>query len=127
MTQDIAEPVVPPCAEDGQKAEESIGETFARLYADGRAYADAELAKQKLRASILAGGIRDAAILAISALLLLFAAIIAFLVGLVIALPPALGPIGAAGAVLGGALLLTAILLMFAKSRIGRMNRTLRP
>ncbi len=108
---------------DGQ--EESIGESFARLYADGRAYAEAEVARQRLRAGIAGAAMRDAAILGIIALMLLFAGVVALLIGLVIALSPVLGPFGATAAVVGGALILALILLLLAKARITRMKKAI--
>lgn len=141
MTQDIAEPQTSSRAEDseiegiepidieetGAEEEESLGQSFARLYADGRAYAQAEAERQKLRAGILAGGVRDAAILGVVAITLLFAAIVALLVGFVLALAPIVGALGATGIVFGSTLLIVILLLMLAKSRIGRMKRDLRP
>ncbi len=128
MTQETAEPAALPHIDGDEAASEpGVGESFARLYADGRAYAEAEIAKQKARAGIVAGAVRTVAVLAVVAIVLLFAAIVAALVGLVLALTPVLGALGATGAVFGGTLLVVLLLLLLAKFRIDRMNRDLRP
>lgn len=101
----------------------SIGESFARLYHDARAYAGAEADRQKLRARIVAAGVRDAAIFGTVALMLLFAALVALLVGLILTLAPALTPLGATGAVLGVTLLIALVLLLMAKARVDRMRK----
>ncbi|SCW91402.1 hypothetical protein SAMN02927924_04014 [Sphingobium faniae] len=124
MTQEPAETVEAPQT-DGQ--DESIRDSITRLYADGRAYAEAEVERQKLRAGIAVAGVRDAAILGGLALLLLFGVVVAGLVGLIFGLTPALGPLGATGAVLGGTLLVILILLLLAKARIGHMKRAMKP
>jgi hypothetical protein len=124
LTQEPAETVETPQT-DGQ--DESVRDSIARLYADGRAYAEAEIERQKLRAGIAAAGARDAAILGAVALMLLFGVVVASLVGLIFGLAPALGPLGATGAVLGGTLLVILLLLLLAKARIGRMKRAMKP
>ena len=110
-----------------QKQEDSVRAAFAKLYADGRAYADAEIERQKLRASIVGAGVRDATIFAAVGFLLSFAGLIAFLVGMVLMLTPALGAGWAALVVFGVSLLLTLALLLLAKSRISRMRRAIKP
>lgn len=106
--------------------EDSIRATFARLYADGRAYTQAEIDRQKLRAGIVGAGVRDAAIFAAIAIMLVFAALVALLVGAILALSPAWGPLGATGIVVGTALLVTVALLLMAKARISRMKKAAR-
>lgn len=106
---------------------ESLGHVFHRLYADGRAYAQAEAERQKKRATLIGLGVRDAVILGAIALMLLFAALVALLIGLVILLAPVLGALGALGAVVGGALLVVLLLLLLAKARIGRMKKAIAP
>jgi type III secretory pathway component EscS len=106
--------------------EESVGESFARLYQDGRAYVQAEADRQRLRAGIFGAGLRDAAILVLVALMLLFATLVALLIGLIIALSPALTPLGATGAVLGAAMLVALALLWLARARISRMRKAAR-
>ncbi|AEG48244.1 hypothetical protein Sphch_0549 [Sphingobium chlorophenolicum L-1] len=109
-----------------EEQDESVRGTFTRLYADGRAYAEAEVARQKLRAAIVGAGVRDAAILAVVAAMLVFAAIVAGLVGAVLALAPLLGTGWATGAVFGGTLIVALLLLLIAKGRIDRMKKAVR-
>ncbi|MFZ2996738.1 hypothetical protein [Sphingobium sp.] len=108
-------------------AEESVKDVFARLIADGRAYAAAEADKQKLRAAVVAIAIRNVAIFAIIALMVVFAGIIVLLVGMVIALTPHIGALWATLAVFGGSLLAAIILLLLAKASIGRMKKAIAP
>ena len=114
---------------DGQPdgaPDESVREVLARLYTDGRAYAQAEVERQKLRAGIAGAGVRNAAILGIVALMLLFAAIVTLLIGLVIALSAMIGPLWATLAVFGGAVLIAVLLLLLAKGQISHMLKTIK-
>ena len=117
----IAEP-----PETGDEHEDGVRATLGKLYTDGRAYADAEIERQKLRVGIAGAGIRDAAIFATFGFMLSFAGLIAFLVGMVMALSPHLGAGWSALAVFGATLLVTAILLVLAKARISRMRRAIK-
>lgn len=124
MTQEPAETVATPQTEGD---EESVRATFTRLYADGRAYAQAEAQRQKLRAGIVGAGVRNAAILGIVALMLLFAAIVTLLIGLVIALSATIGPLWATLAVFGGSVLIAVLLLLLAKGQISHMLKAIKP
>lgn len=104
----------------------SVRETFARLYSDGRAYADAEIERQKLRVGLASTGIRDAAIYGVAGFLIVFAGLVAFLVGLTLVLAPYLGAGWAAVAVFGSSLLVAFVLLLLAKARITRMKKAIR-
>jgi hypothetical protein len=106
--------------------DESVRDAFSRLYADGRAYAQAEVERQKLRAGIVAIGVRNAVIFAATTIMLLFAALIACLIGAIIALTPYLGAGWATIAVAGGSLLVAVILLLFAKGQIGQMRKAVK-
>jgi hypothetical protein len=103
--------------------EDSVQAAFARLYADGRAYATAEIGRQKLRAGIVSAGVRDAAIMAVGGLVLAFAGLIAFLVGLVLLLTPHLGAGWAACLVFGCSLGVALLLLLMAKARFSSMKK----
>lgn len=118
-------PVAEPSAQ--AEADDSVRAAFSRLYEDGRAYASAELEKQKTRAGIVAGAVRTVAICAVTALILVFAAIVTLLVGLVFALAPTVGPLLATVIVVGVALAMAIILLLVAKSAIGGMKKALTP
>lgn len=104
-----------------EQADEPISAVFARLVDSGRAYASAEIERNRQRAALIGTGARDAAILLGIALVLAFGALVALLVGLIMILTPLLSIAGATAAVVGGALLLVVILALLAKRRIGRM------
>lgn len=106
---------------------ESVSQVFARVIEDGRAYARAEADKQKARAGIVMGGVRNAAIFGLVALILVFAAIVTLLVGLVFALAVQVGPFWATLIVVGGALIVAIALLLAAKGSISSMMRKIRP
>ena len=112
----------------GESAEETPGPTEAikRVFASGRAFAEAEIDRQKLRAGVAMSGARDAAILGGVALALTLATFTALLVGLIVALAPLIGALGATAAVIGGALLLIVLLLLLMRARIRRMMEALR-
>lgn len=101
------------------------GEAIKQAFASGRAYAEAEIDRQKLRAGVVVSGARDTAILAGIALVLALATVTALLVGLIVALTPLLGAWGATGAVIGGALLVLIVLLLMMRARIRRMIEAL--
>ena len=128
MIDQPAETAVTPQADGQQEAsDESVKDVFARLYADGRAYAAAEAERQKLRAGIAATGIRNAAILGGIALILVFASIVALLIGLIIALAQHVGPLSGTLIVVGGALLIVVALLIAARGCISRMRNAIKP
>jgi hypothetical protein len=120
------EPILVATPSEDDRQADTIRDAFARLYADGRAYADAEIDRQKLRAGIAGAGVRDAVIFAAVSIILAFAGIVAFLVGLVLILAPLLGPGWATSAVFGSALLVAFIFLLLAKARISRMRKAIR-
>ena len=107
--------------------DESVRDVFARLYSDGRAYAEAEVERQKLRVGIVGTGVRDALIFAAVGIMFVFAAIVAGLVGAILALSPLVGSGWATGAVFGGALVVSLLLLLIAKGRIDRMKKAMKP
>ncbi|PZU08138.1 MAG: hypothetical protein DI606_15645 [Sphingobium sp.] len=130
MTNEPAEPAATPQASGhGIDAPEhdSVRSVVARLIEDGRAYASAEAEKQKLRAGIVLAGVRNAAIFGIIALILVFAAIVALMVGLIIALAQSMAPLWATLIVVGGALCIVVLLLMLAKGSISRMKKAIAP
>lgn len=99
-------------------------EVVRLLIAEGRDYAAHEVQRQKLRAAILGKAARDAAILGIVALFLLMGALIAGLIGLIMALAPLVGgSLAATGIVIGATLLLILILLLIARARVKRAVR----
>ncbi|HKY82100.1 MAG TPA: phage holin family protein [Sphingobium sp.] len=115
--------VAPPPQVDEQT--DSVRDAFAQLYADGRAYADAEIERQKLRAGIAGAGVRDAVIFGAAGVMLAFAGLVALLVGLILLLSPQVGPGWATAIVFGASLLIALALLLVAKSRITRMKKAI--
>ena len=97
----------------------SLTEEIAGLIADGKTYAEAEIAYQKARIAFAADRGKSAALLGVFALGLVHLALIALVVGAVIALAPLVTPIGAtlivAGVLLGAAVI--ALVMMQGKTR----------
>lgn len=123
MTEQLAEP-----AAYGPAAapEESVRDLTARILADGRAYFSAEADRQKVRAAIVGGGVRDAAIFGLVAFMLLFSGLVASMVGLILALAPRLGVLWGTLAVFVAALVVSLVLLLLAKARISRMTKAIK-
>ncbi|MFL0356697.1 phage holin family protein [Erythrobacter sp. GH1-10] len=111
-----------PESEDEDFLDESLTEELAALLEDGRTYAEAELAFQKTRAKLAGKNVGSALGLLTVAIITLHIAVLALAVGLVIALEPLVTIWGAIGIVVGVLLLLTVMLALAAKSRIGRLN-----
>ena len=78
--------------------ERSLAEDLRQLIDDGRALAEAELAYRKSCAALAGKGAKGIAIFGALAAALVFFALMALTVGLVIALTPLLTALGAAGA-----------------------------
>lgn len=105
--------------------EEAEDPTFAedlqQLVQEARMLAQAEFAFQKTRAAYAGAEAKTIALLGLIAAVLVFFAIIALVLGAVIALTPALTPWGATAAVTLGLLLSAGICALAAKARFGRM------
>ena len=95
----------------------SLSDDATALFEDGKTYLQAELAYQRSRGSFVANRVKSLAIFAIGALALLHLALIALVVGLVIALIPVVGPWAATGIVVTVLLVGAAILALLLKSR----------
>lgn len=105
---------------------DSVRAALARLYSDGRAYADAEIERQKLRAGIVGSGVKDAVIFGAAGLLLAVSGLVAFLVGLVLTLEPYVGAGWATIIMFGSSLFVALLLLLLARSRIARIKKAVR-
>ena len=106
---------------EAQVERPTIGALFAELAADARVFAEAESARIKAygrRAAISTGIVLG---LVIAAVTLMQGAVIALLVGLILALAPAAGTPGATAIVVIGALLLGALLGWVAMKRARRI------
>lgn len=97
--------------------DQSLKDVVLRVVDTGRAYAEAEFDRQKVRAAYVGAGLRTIALLVTVALILLFGVLVTLMVGLIIALSPLLTPLGATAVVAGGALAIIALLLWLALRR----------
>ncbi len=129
MIEEPAETAVTPHTEGPEEAarQESVGDAFRRLYTDARDYAAAEAEKQKLRLNLILAGVRNAAIFAATAFLILFASLVALLVGLIHVLEPMIGPLGATLAIFAAGIVIAILLLLLAKGCITRMKKAIAP
>ena len=117
---------VPPYPETTRADEEPLGSLFDdayALYEDGRTYLEAEVAFQKSRAGYASRETGSGVVFALGALAFLHLALIGLVVGLIIALGPMLGAFGATAAVVGVLLVLMAIAGLVARSRFKRVKR----
>lgn len=92
------------------------------LYTDGRELIDAEISFQKARAAAAGRQVRAMAALVFVGLVLISCALIALVVGTMIALIPLIGEWGAMGATVLGSLVLAALAFWLAVRRISRIG-----
>jgi hypothetical protein len=93
---DIQDALAPPPADDG-----SIRASVARLVASGRELAEAELDWVKLKAAVIADGLRRWLVLAVLALIFLVMGVVILIGSAIIALAPYAGWLGASLIVAG--------------------------
>lgn len=113
--------------DSGPPQDEPLREVISRLVESGKTYAHAELNRQKIRAAELGVEFRAIAMLVGMAAVLVAAAAIALVLGILIALAPLLGAWGATGVVVGTALLIAFLLLLSARNRFRRLKGDERP
>jgi len=92
------------------------------LYADGRALIDAEISFQKARMAAAGRQVRAMAVLVFVGLVLVGCALIALVVGTMIALIPLIGPWAAMAATVLGTLILAGLAFWLAVRRIGKIG-----
>jgi hypothetical protein len=102
-------------------AERSLVDDLRRLSEDARALARAELAYQKSRAAFAGQEVKRITLLGLLAGVLVFFALMALTLGLVLALTPLLTALGATAAVVGGLLAIAALCALVALGRWRRM------
>lgn len=107
---------------DDGEIEETLVEEASAIIDDARNYAEAEIAFQKTRAKLAGRLVGASAGLVIVALILLHIALLALAVGLVIALEPIVTIWGAIAIVVGGMLLITALLGWMAMKRAQKLS-----
>ena len=115
---DMTPELAPPCV-----AAESptLAAELRHLAVEARALAEAELAFQKTRAAYAGAEAKGIALLGLVAVVLAFFALMALVVGAVIALGPLLTPWGATAAVSLALVLLACLCAIVAKTRLARM------
>lgn len=96
----------------------SLIDDVMALMEDGKTYAEAEITYQKSRAAFTANRLKGAVVFGLGAFGVLHLALIAFAVGLVIALVPLVGPWAATAIVTLALVLLGIVLLRLLKGRI---------
>jgi hypothetical protein len=99
------------------EAESTLSEDIAALIDSGRTYAEAELAFQKTRASLVGGNAGKAAAALVLALVLINIALTALAIGAVLALQPLITIWGAIAVVVGALLIGAGLLVRSAKAR----------
>lgn len=106
------------CDDDGEATRPggSLADDLVALIEDGKTFAEAEIAFQKARLAFSAEKGRSAALLWLLAIALIHLALVALVVGAVIALSPILTPLGATA-------LVTAILVLAAIFVVRVANR----
>jgi hypothetical protein len=92
------------------------------LYADGREMIDAEIGFQKARVSAAGRQVRTMALLAVVGIILISCALIALVVGTMIALIPLLGAWGAMGTTVAGSLVLAGLCFWLAAGRVSKVS-----
>lgn len=112
MTQ-VAESLRPVTAEP-----ETLTSLVSQLVEDGRSFVTAEIDLVKARAADKIGRYRSAAIFFGAAAVLGLSALIALLVGLIMALTPLTGPFAATMIVVGVVVVVAGILAMVGRSRL---------
>lgn len=96
------------------------------LLEDGQTLLAAEIEFQKARVGFVLGRAKGILVLGVLALALLFFALMALVMGLLLALTPLIGPWGALAAVFLGLLALTGLSVLGAVRRIGAITRALK-
>ena len=110
-----------------QKEDLSTAEVLQLLAMQTREYAAIEMERQRLRVSLLGAAGRDAAILGIVALFLLSGALVALLIGCILALAPLIGPLPATLLVVAVTLAAVALLVLIAFVRVRSAARAAFP
>jgi hypothetical protein len=116
---------VPPYATSADASQRSLEEDLRRLAEDARVLAIAEVAYQKSRAAYAGQQAKSITLLGLLAGVLVFFALMALTVGLVIALTPLITAWGATAVVFGGLLIAAGICAMMALGTWKRMMTAL--
>ena len=109
-------------ATESEDFDETMIDEVSALIDDGRTYAEAEIAYQKSRAKLAGRSIAVATGALVLGVVLLHIAFLALAVGLVIALTPLVTVWGAIAIVVGGLLVMVAVLFNMAMKRARKVN-----
>lgn len=104
----------------------SLIEDIQILVEDGKTYLEAELQYQKSRVAVAVSYGRSGAVYGVAALAIVHLALVALVVGLVIALTTLVGPWIATVIVVGALVVVAGFLAVAAKRRFGRIGTALR-
>lgn len=115
----------PPRIAEADASERSLTDDLRQLAADARVLASAEVAYQKSRAAFAGQEVKRIAVLGVLAAVLVFFALMALTLGLVLALTPILTAWGATATVVGGLLIVAALCALMASGRWKRMTALL--
>ena len=111
---------------DETAADDSLLGSARMLFEDGQTLLAAEIAFQKARVGFVLNRAKGILVLAVLALALLFFALMALVVGLLLALAPLIGPWGALAVVFTGLLVLTGLCLLGVLSSVRAVARALK-
>ncbi|WP_188770328.1 phage holin family protein [Novosphingobium endophyticum] len=118
--------MTPGLAPSPHEAEDpTLAEDVQQLMRDARALAEAEFAFQKTRAAYAGAEAKGIALLGVVAVVLVFFAVMALVVGAVIALGPVLTAWGAMAAVTLALLTIAGICALAAKARLKRLKNAI--
>lgn len=121
----VDEPQAAVNASTSDAAKRSLVDDVRTLVEDGRTLVEAELAYQKSRAAVVGAGAKGVAGWGALALALAFFALMALVVGLIVALGSSIGPWWAMLAVFAGLLVCTGLSALVASRRWKRTARLL--
>lgn len=109
--------------DDPSPAAGSLADDVSALFEDGKTYVEAEIAYQKSRAAFAGNQTKSGVVFGAAALAFLHLALIALVVGLVIALAPYLSAFGATALVVGVLMVGSVIFARMAASRFSAIGK----
>jgi hypothetical protein len=104
-------------------AERSLSDDLTALFDDGKTYFEAELQYQKTRAAFALTEGRQGAVFGVVAVVVLHLALVALVIGVLIALGSEIGPWGATAVVVGVLIIAGAIFGVLAKRHFAKLSR----
>lgn len=120
------QPALPIDGPQGDARDRSLNRDLRDLAAEARVLAEAEVAYQKARAVYAGGAAKGIAILLVAAFALVIFALVALVVGTLLALAPIVGEWAATAIVGGGLFVLALVCGLFAMARVSSAKTLLR-